>query len=778
MPKTPEQIKEDARRRQANKRARAKGLPEPYAMTVLEEDADNQECELQMSESLSWAQAQDATGKFYKSECRSAVQLLAIYGGNPYLNGEVPKVDPKTGKAQNVPNPSKQAVRIRAIQLAEVVDDQLKIVHIDPRMKEYRNTYEVNHVVKFQEWLDLRDKARKDLFWLGRLLDRSFFHSTHQQMCDMFVKKNFDGLFFPDFTSDDVHDAIAAQKKYRLTEKGEQTDTMMLFAPRSSYKSTIDGIDIVQWMINCPDVRVMILTSVLGLSRQFLAEIKSYYSLGQMAQPSAFQLLFPEYILTGVDGTSEQPIECPARTYTSKEPHVWVTSLDASFVGQRCDIRKLDDCVDDKNSANDELRLKLADKIASTNALAEPWGFTDVIGTRYFTTDWYAYRMTSQDDEEVEPYTYLSLSAWTPKPEHEAHYNFLLSEKNGMFKVTEDMVNLFFPSKLHFKELRKRLREYKERGFKNQYLNIATDPLEESEFVVHFDLDSLRRHTYDYTMVPESGEDIVTVDWAYTDNRTSDYTAFVASRRHIRADNSQELIVKEIQYGKWKTSDIALKLVLFLRQHRPQRCFIEQANGWDLLYAKMIDYATQFGCLEVIQTVLPFPVERGAKAKANRVKMLELLISEDRLHFVSGPWLDEMYKQFVRFTGEMKLGRKDDIPDAISMAARTLPQDMFKVAVPATTEEDRMRAEDLDRKRRRDAHYKQYFGDHYYGGVTSAKRQESGTAITPQPTQHAPTVRQYFRGPEPPKKEEPEPEPEKPRDPRMRIFGNKGPWRL
>jgi hypothetical protein len=768
---TKEQAKEQARRRKANQRARDKGMPEPYPVDQVSSAEEQSGREKQHLLDLAFAMEQDATGNFYRSECRPLHHLLGIYEGNNNVNGEDDKVDPKTGKKKHVaPNPSIQAVRIRAI---EQVEGEFKVL-IDPDMKQYRKTYEVNGVVTFREWLELRDKARKDLFWLGRLLDRSFFHGTHQQMCDMFVKKNFDGLFFPDFNSDDVHDAIRTQKQYRKDANGSQTDTMMLFAPRSSYKSTIDGVDIVQWMINCPDVRVMILTSVLDLSLQFLSEIKGYFNQPVLGEVSAFRLLFPEYVLKGIDGTSEQPIVCPARTYTSKEPHVWVTSLDASFVGQRCDIRKLDDCVDDKNSATEELRNKLTGKISSTNALAEPWGFTDIIGTRYFTTDWYAYRMTSQDGEEVEPFLYMNLSAWTPKPECTVKYEALLAETNGMFKVTEDMVDLFFPSKLHFKELRKRLREYKERGFKNQYLNIATDPLESTEFAVHFEREVLRSHTYARSAMPKTGEKIVCIDWAYSENKTSDFSVLAAILRHEREDQTEELVVEDIDYDKWKASDLALRIVLFLRKHNPSRTFIEKSNGIELLILAIRAQLERFGWQDLEKSIQMVPTGNTKNEKANRIKTLEILLADDRLHFVSGTWIDDLYKQFERFTGEStKMGRKDDIPDAISRASRTLPPSMF-TSVRVDPETQALEQDEEDKRLAKERHRQMYFGDSPYSGTHSYNRSNP-----PQPTLHPPTWRERATGVRkdtPPLIEE-NPEPAKPQDPRMRLFG-KGPWRL
>ena len=50
------------------------------------------------------------------------------------------------------------------------------------------------------------------------------------------------------------------------------------------------------------------------------------------------------------------------------------------------------------------------------------------------------------------------------------------------------------------------------------------------------------------------------------------------------------------------------------------------------------------------------------------------MLKNDRLWFVQGPWIDETFSQLMRYTGEKKnRGRKDDIPDAISMLQIFLP---------------------------------------------------------------------------------------------------------
>jgi hypothetical protein len=81
--------REHDRQRQANKRARDKGLPEPYPRVDPEEAKQRL---TRHEDDLAWAQNQDAIGR-YKSECRSCVDLLAIYEGTNILDKETEDED-------------------------------------------------------------------------------------------------------------------------------------------------------------------------------------------------------------------------------------------------------------------------------------------------------------------------------------------------------------------------------------------------------------------------------------------------------------------------------------------------------------------------------------------------------------------------------------------------------------------------------------------------------------------------------------------------------------
>lgn len=283
--------------------------------------------------------------------------------------------------------------------------------------------------VTFIDWLKLRDKARKDLFWLGTgPLHKNWVSRVHQPICDFFVQKNFDDCYPEGYTLDQFHQAMRRQdrEKHRL-----------ILDPRGGYKSTIDGVDCTQWLVNCPDIRMFIVTGEVDNATDFLTEIKSYFYQPEGADLTDFQLLFPEFVLRGVDGRSDQPFICPVRKHAQKNKTLWVNSITATLASQHCDLLKGDDVVSDRNSNNEETRKTLKRKFDNAVNLLDPWGFLDVIGTRYAPDDWYGTRLEAA--AKGARIKYHCRSALTVKPEFEG---------TPWDELTLEMVDLLFPEKL------------------------------------------------------------------------------------------------------------------------------------------------------------------------------------------------------------------------------------------------------------------------------------------------------------------------------------------
>lgn len=724
--------KEAARQRKANQRAREKGLPEPYAKADPEEVAKRIR---QKDVDLAWAQVQDASGVYYKSECRSCVDLLRIYEGANILDkesdeDEVEAKKKASKKKENRPNPSQQKITIRAVT-TEVAGVEIKL---EPNCAaEFRLLKEVDEVVSFRRWLDLRDKGRKDLFWLSRVLGKGLFHSVHQYVCDQFVKKNFDGMYFPGYTIDDFHEMM--QKQTRFANVGSdivpgetQTREMILLESRGAYKSTINGVDAVQWVINCPDIRVMFITAFRHLAKKLAKEIKRYFYLPAKGEPTAFQMLFPEFILTGVDGRSKEPILCPARNVWSKEDTLWVTSMESSSTGDHMDILKGDDVVDPKNSADDEMRAELKfefDSIKNDNC--DPWGFIDITGTRYYTVDMYGMRFVANvETKRVSPFRYSCRGCWVLSAEDQAAYD------KGELRLTDIIeqkkAKLVFPYKLGWSKLRSILDEKDERSFKNQQLNEATDVNVDELFANHFEETVLRAHCYPKESAPKIGEIFQAWDWAYSDHKTSDYSVGVTAVIYKNKNNEYAVCILEIIFDKWKSSELVYQMLSFHKKWNPKKVLIEKVNGADLLKDALLAKAQVLGS-SIINDIWWKEVDNSHRAKPNRVKSLELLLSEDRLHFVIGIWIDEMFKQLKAYNGQKSTAtRKDDIPDAMSFIIEFLPRGALRPGSTDPSEAER-EMDEQQRKAMLSAMHAAMFGSGG-GGYTPPT---AAPALAPEP---------------------------------------------
>jgi len=276
-------------------------------------------------------------------------------------------------------------------------------------------------------------------------------------------------------------------------------------------------------------------------------------------------------------------------------------------------------------------------------------------------------------------------------------------------------------------------------------LNEPTDAAEDSGFKISFTEADLRSHMYQREAAPKSGDIFIVWDWALSDKKTSDFSAGVVARLYKNDADQWSFVILEIIYDKWKYSELAIQIVSLSKRYGPKVTMIEASNAADMLKGAIMEVGHRQGYQPYIYWKQP---SRQENAKRNRIKSVEILLAEHRLHFVGGSWIDETFKQFTQYTGEKKnKGRKDDIPDAVSYLTYILPADARPVIEKVDPEEEKRLAEEQDKYYRKQAHYDNYFGQRLQ------TRTEAGPTII-------------------------EVEPPKPQDPRMRIFGNKGPWRL
>lgn len=523
--------------------------------------------------------------------------------------------------------------------------------------------------VGFEMWLKLRDRGRKDLWWLGKEVLHKDLTRWHEEPCArLFVQKNFDGAYRLGYSIGEVHEAIGLQDRKK---------EMLFLASRGGFKSTLDGIDCVQWMLNCPDIRILILTGEYKLALAFMSEIKGYFYLAEKAPQRMIHKLFPEYTLRGKDGTSESPLECPARVHNQKEPSLWVNAIVANLSGWHCDLRKMDDVVTDENSNNPDSRGqdgKLKLKIDGTDNLVDEWGFTDIIGTPYYIDDYYALRIAAAEAGEA-PLEFGKFPCWQVKQ------RFI---GTPLKELTENMVTLLFPEKLTFKSLRQKLVK-NERLFRGQQL---CEPSADASAPITFTEAVLQKHLV--STAPSGGDMFITWDTSFARTSYADYSAGVCGRI-IPGDERFDLYIMEVIFGRWRPSELSFQIVQFEKKWNPKATLIERPAGDELLRIDMQRQAQRF---QVPLNIIWKTVSNAPDAKRNEIKSVETMLANDQIWFVGGQWIDETFSQFMRYTGERKnKGRKDDIPDAIAKMQYFCPFMDSNKELEAAKEAQRLREE-------------------------------------------------------------------------------------
>jgi hypothetical protein len=544
--------------------------------------------------------------------------------------------------------------------------------------------------LKFEHWLYARDQARKDLLWLNIevLGNTKVTPSVHQVVCDQFIQKNFDGVYKEGYTLDTMQAAIRRQnrvprmyceatKNYVSRSQADLDDDnnyqrfMILLDPRAFFKSTINRADTIQWILNCPDISMMIMTAANDLAATFVIEIKKQFFLALGAKPKTLHLLFPEYILRGVKGTSAEPLACPARIHPRPYATLWSDSIDSTLSGWHCDVLKFDDVVSNTNCNTDATRVKLRDQIDNTLNLVDTWGKIDMLGTRYFPDDYYGNRWIKKlDDPENAGIKFFVRAAWTVKPEY-AH----IADKN-IRELTEDMVVLTFPDPENgapFKKLRGQLVN-NEKTFRCQQLN---EPVWGDNFLITFKIEDLKAHlmnSLEAKRIP--GETYIFWDTAKEAKKSSDYTAGVAAKIFQRHEDQQiAVVILEVVFGRWTQTDTVYNMVEFNNKWQPKMTQVEDSGGLELMKLRVISESkARYG---TVPNMWWKPTSNEENAKRNRIKSLEVLLKTDRLYFAVGPWLDVedgVFPQLTQYTGvKSTRTKKDDIPDAMSYICRLLP---------------------------------------------------------------------------------------------------------
>ncbi len=584
----------------------------------------------------------------------------------------------------------------------------------------------------FEEWIEQRRLHRSDLWLLMQTVGRGRWSTqAHKPLADFFVHKDNSALK-PDYTQSEMQAVLFAQ---------DTQHARLLLYPRANRKSTVNLIDALQWIINFPDIVILICTNIKSLGKAFIKELRKYFTVSDYKRPSNFQILFPEYCIPADKGKKSGDVRqfwCPMAKLGLKDPTASFTSMEAGTAGVRADVIKFDDAVDDVNYKTAELRIAVREKFdAILELLVGNTGFWDAVGTRY--TD----GKENDTPEGREPDLYgtilnryegsdqlktLIASAWTVLPDYqliplkqlERHMVTLLyptlpcicgKEDNAENAVKCECGKFLEQSPGNFDSLMGKCQK-NETWFRCQQLNEPAAPIKkDDDYINTFTEDNIRAAIEDVSMAPKQFIDkCLFIDTALTANRRSDWSAYAATGIEDRGFKKHPIVhYLEIRFVKAADLTLAQHVAELMAKYDCRAMIedLEQFNNPNSSHANFKDEVRrQLAIRGINHQVIWFKPENKLGAKEARIRNLQRLHERGLLRFVmgTGNWLDEMKFQLLNYNGDKKLhsssrtSRKDDIPDVMSQVYKILPYD------PESETEDqakeRERQNDRDQMRR------------------------------------------------------------------------------
>jgi phage terminase large subunit-like protein len=531
-------------------------------------------------------------------------------------------------------------------------------------IREFQKTPKAVSVERFRElplYKEVRRRSKSDLFFLAKYVigykgqkNELMLERVHRRICNLFVKKDESKPF-----------ADQDSRKERL-----------LLYPRGIFKSTLDVIDAVQWVLCFPDIRILFLTGGKGLAVEFLSEFKSHFTIQE--EPSFMNIYFPEFCVA--DTKTEQGnvyvFESPARKHFSREPTAMASSVDSKLSGKHFDIMKVDDAVTNDTPEDADTLKRIYTNFNVITKMLMPYGYLDVVGTRYHDLDMYGELLNINIGDIVKTRDDVGgeLPLWEYLENKTTGFQVLIGRaivpKSGIIKdvidLEEDECIVHFPELLSFGKLKYEWNK-SEKASEGQY---NQNPRPKS--TTTFTLPLLQRQTVDYTKIPYSGPITITWDFAYAKDKKQNRDFSTASV--ARWSEKGEMFIIDLVRNRFLPNDLVKAVVKLAMDWRPVVIAIEDAGGSNLLAPFIIKEAEKTGMPDVISVCSRidwFIPDRQLGAKKIRMSALHPWMINNMLFFAKHlPYLEILYNEFQLC---LVSHHHDDIPDAISQQPRYAP---------------------------------------------------------------------------------------------------------
>lgn len=260
--------------------------------------------------------------------------------------------------------------------------------------------------LNLDDWKMRRQKCRTDLRYLCGVLGYRDVGKPHRAMIEHCQK--FKGGTEP-LSQVRIKDGAGYTPLCSMWEL-EGPRKRLNLVTRGGLKTTIlTQAHTIQWIINYPDVRILLISARLERAKDFLKGIKESFQKNTM-----FRWLFPEFCPKNIGndkvedfGDSEQFTVPCRKTVGIKEPTCRVAGADSSVAGGHYDVEKVDDLVEDQNTRTPGAIEQSKKFFGSLNPLRQDdlinpdeKGWVDLTGTIYSFSDLH---FSIKSEEEKKP---------------------------------------------------------------------------------------------------------------------------------------------------------------------------------------------------------------------------------------------------------------------------------------------------------------------------------------------------------------------------------------
>lgn len=506
-------------------------------------------------------------------------------------------------------------------------------------------------------WQEERTKALTDGLFLGaEVMGGDFQEIPHRGLFNQMLKKD-------------------PEQQTPLYDLDLKIKKRMILWPRGLFKTSGIVVEIVQLILNFPNIRICFLTGGDTLAKRQLARIKKVFE----KPTQKFRNLFPEFC--GEKLGTQDAFTVPARTNDSfPEATMSISTAKSVKAGSHYDVIFVDDLVNETNYKSPKSLQKCIDDYKDICPLLAPDGFMYVTGTRYSFGDLYEdiQRLAKEEISALgsSPWKFSILPCWVrycktcgcKDINHDFDSNMIepactLCACKGF--IDSGVKDVLFP--------KFRCKDGRTEGHTVEFLQSERFRLGDEFFANQYENNPIATGTQTFTT------DIIHAQTLFHESQWPSIlqapTFFVGDLSYVGNDKRDQSVVYVCRFfqgqifvidcisGKWDSAAVAQNLFDGMLKYRPVMIWLERFLGWEAYNNVFLSFAQNKG-------VQRFPVDwllmsNVDGAKKIRIGTIKGVLTERRLWLNANmPCFDILCEQLKKWP---KLGRHDDYADCLGL---------------------------------------------------------------------------------------------------------------